>query len=216
LTALAALGFGSLVLIVLRADARRRRQALLAIGALCIVAAVAGPLVSQRTAQKFDQLRRGDWNGVLSYRGDGWRTALEIFGGHPWAGSGHGTFRAEFAEARLRLVAEGHPVAPASLNVHFANAHNDILEVAAELGVAGLVVLAWGAWCLFGALRRSRAEPHFAFAVGATAALGVLVLGYFPFETPLLAYPAILFLAWVFAATPGASTDPAANPAAAP
>jgi O-antigen ligase len=200
LTALAALGLGGLALILLRADARRRRQALFAVVAVVVVGAVAGPLVSQRTAQKFEQLRRGDWNGVLSYRGDGWRSALEIFGQHPLSGAGHGTFRAEFAEARLRLVAAGHPVAPASVNVHFANAHNDVLEVAAELGVAGLAALGWGLWELTGALRRSRS----AFAVAGTVALGVFAVGYFPFETPLLAYPALVFLAGVFAASPRA------------
>jgi O-antigen ligase len=208
LTAFVALGTGGLVLALLRLGRPARRGVVAALIVSLLAVAFIGPLVSTRTAQKRDQLLGGDWNAALSYRGDGWRAAIDILERHPLLGTGHGTFKAEFAEARLRLVDAGHPVSSANFNPHFANAHNDYLEVGAELGLLGLAALAWALLQLALAVRRiDRDRP---LAAAGCLSLGVMAFGYFPFETPLLAYPGIVFLAWVFARS---SVDAAAEKA---
>ena len=60
-----------------------------------------------------------------------------------------------------------------------------------------IAALACGLGVLVRAVSNTGADRP--LAVAGCAALAVMALGYFPFETPLLAYPAILFLAWVFA-----------------
>jgi O-antigen ligase len=84
------------------------------------------------------------------------------------------------------------------MQVVFANAHNEVLEAAAEWGVPGLAALAWALWVLFAALRRRdrRAEER-ALAWAGVAALAVLSLMAFPFRVALVAYPALLFLSGV-------------------
>ena len=74
-----------------------------------------------------------------------WREALWIFSHHPWLGAGFG----QFAWQHFTLVTKlSH--APAGL---FNNAHNLVLQFAAETGVAGLLLLfasvgwwGWQAW----------------------------------------------------------------------
>lgn len=205
LTAFVALGAGGLVLTLLRLGRAARQGVVAALVFGLLAVAFVGPLVSTRTAQKRDQLLGGDWNAALSYRGDGWRAAVDILERHPLLGTGHGTFKAEFAEARLRLVEAGHPVSSANFNPHFANAHNDYLEVGAELGLLGLAALAWALLQLALAVRRiDRDRP---LAAAGCLSLGVMAAGYFPFETPLLAYPGIVFLAWVFARSSAAAAS---------
>ena len=188
---------------------RRARLAVVLSLVLAIVAlSIAGPLASARAAEKRDQILRGEWNIALSYRGDAWLAAIDILQRNPLLGTGHGTFKSEFAEARLRRVEAGQPVSRANVNPHFANTHNDYLEVGAELGLIGLAALAWGLSELVRAV--ARAGPDRALAAAGSSAIAVLALGYFPFETPLLAYPAILFLAWVFSRSPASGTAEAA------
>ncbi len=156
-------------------------------------------------------MRAGDWNAVLSGRLDGWRTAAFLLAEHPLAGVGQGGFRAEFAPAKLALLDRGVPFYPDQPNASFANAHNELLEVGADLGWPGLAALAWGLGMLWAALRRLRDGEREAggsagetgagaLAWAGTAALAVLSIAQFPFRLALVAFPALLFLAWIFRA----------------
>ncbi|HVT18488.1 MAG TPA: O-antigen ligase family protein [Thermoanaerobaculia bacterium] len=203
---------------------RARALALLAgVAALLALLVVAVPPLRSRTAQKLRQAASGDWNAVLTGRLDGWRAAVWMLGRHPWAGVGHGAYRAEFVPAKLALLDRGVAFL-ADQRLNFANAHNELLEVAADCGFPGLLALAWGLAILFGALRRGResargagsaAVPPRAAARAATirsaaggegalawagsAALAVLCLAAFPWRLALVAFPALFFLAWVMA-----------------
>lgn len=226
--------------------------ALLAVGAVAAVPALRG-----RVAEKLSLARRGEWNHVLTGRLDGWRTALWMLEQHPWAGVGQGAFRAEFVPAKLALLDRG-AVFLSGEQQNFVNAHDEPLEVGADLGVPGLLALAWALAVVTAAARHrmpaaaggrlrvpvgggasgvpadgaapqvpatsaaSRApatgaaspapaaagDPDGgaarralgadgAFAAGGLVALGVLCLVDFPFRVALVAFPALLFLAWV-------------------
>ena len=94
-------------------------------------------------------MARGDWNSVLTGRLDGWRAAVWMFERHPLAGVGQGAYQPEFVPAKLALLDRGVLFFPALTQVGgFGNAHNEILEAAADWGIPGLLALAWGLWVL--------------------------------------------------------------------
>lgn len=208
LAALAAVALGTLIL-WLHVLPRRRAAVLLAAGAVAaLVVVMAVPPLRQRVVEKVGQARRGDLNAVLTGRLDGWYAAGWMLRQHPWTGVGHGAFRPEFIPAKLALLDQGIPFYSGQVLVVFGNAHNEILEAGAEWGWPGLVALAWALWVLLDALRRPAAAAGSdlpeavrardrGLAWAGTLALAVLSVAYFPFRVALIAFPALLFLAWV-------------------
>jgi O-antigen ligase len=180
---------------------RRRAVLLLAAGAAAgiLVVAVVSPL-RLRLLEKAQEMARGNWNSVLTGRFDGWRAAVWMFERHPLAGVGQGAYQAEFVPAKLALLDRGVVFFPGlTRGSSFANAHNEILETAADWGLPGLLALAWGLWVLLGALRRDSGETGAddrALAWAGAVALAVLSLVDFPFRIALVAFPALLFLSW--------------------
>ena len=160
-----------------------------------------------------DELRSGDWNATLTGRLDGWRPALEMFRQKPWTGTGLGTFRAEFADAKAGLLERGVEFFRQQQHPVFANAHSEPLEVAAELGLLGLAALGWGLWRLLGRLRRMRPgelelpAAELGLARGGTVALALMATLGFPFRVAIVAYPALVFLAWIFALPVGMEAE---------
>src|SRR5262249_23498353 len=69
----------------------------------------------------------------LAARVRGWRATMDIVADYPVIGSGLGTF----ADAWLRAY-------PPGTGKVWKEAHNDYLQVAAETGLAGTTLLAWG------------------------------------------------------------------------
>jgi O-antigen ligase len=198
LAALAALAVGSALL---WAFLLPRRQAALLFGggaALVLVLALAVAPLRVRIAAKAGQALSGDWNSVLTGRLDGWRAALWMIREHPWTGVGHGAYRPEYVPAMNALLDRGVQMYPIHMQPVFANAHNEYLEAVADWGLLGIAALAWGLWVLGSALRRGPQDGGQALAWAGVAALAVLSLVYFPFRIALLAFPALLFLSWVF------------------
>ncbi|MEM9291315.1 MAG: O-antigen ligase family protein [Acidobacteriota bacterium] len=212
LTALLAAALGSAIL--LGSELRRRvatgqLSGSRVMAALALVATALGVLVvfapplQERVEGKAKQLLRGQWDEVLTGRLDGWKAALYMAEENPLTGVGLGAYAAEFAPAKLDLLDSGVSFYRFNPQVMFVNAHNEYLEVAAELGLPGALALLWGLICL---LRRLRGagwqDPRtLALARSGVAALGVLALAQFPFRLALTAWPALLFLAWIFAAS---------------
>lgn len=180
-----------------------RRKALLAAASGVVVAAVLIALVGPlrvRVGEAIELARRGEVNTLLSGRLDGWRAAGLMLREHPATGVGHGAFLPEFAPAKLKLMERGVPFYAGHVQPMFANAHSEMLDVAAEWGIPGLVALAWALWLLVRALRRGNPpRDDRALAWAGTGALAVVASTYFPFRIALVAYPALLFLAWIFA-----------------
>ncbi len=146
-SAIAGVAAGTLVFWALRLSRRRAVIGALAIAALAggvvVMLSLVGPL-RERSLGKIDQIARGDWNSVLTGRLDGWRAALWMVEEHPLTGVGVGAYRTEFIPAKTALLREGVVFFADQMNVVFANAHNDLLEVAAETGLPGLAALLLG------------------------------------------------------------------------
>jgi O-antigen ligase len=197
---LAALAAGALVYAFGALPRRRLFAGLAAVLILGGVALVTVAPLRSRIAEKVQSISSGDWNALLTGRLDGWRAALLMWRENPWAGVGHGAYRPEFAPAKLELAQRGTRFYERHQQPVFANAHNEFLEVAADLGWPGLLALTWGLGVTgYAALRRAVAEPRDrALFCAGVAALGVLSLAYFPFRIALVAFPALLFLAWGF------------------
>jgi O-antigen ligase len=157
------------------------------------------PPLRSRVVDKARELQQGSLDALLTGRLDGWRVAAALLGEHPLAGVGHGAYRAEFARTKVALAAAGTPFFAGHLRPSFANAHNEVLEVGADLGWPGLLALAWAVAVAARALsRRGRGgSAADAALLGAGAvALALLCLAQFPFRVATLAYPWLAFLAW--------------------
>lgn len=200
LAAIAALLAGSLILWLILLPRRRTVPALAgAVGLAAVLILAVAPL-RERALEKGRQALQGDLNAVLTGRLDGWNAAAWMLREHPLTGVGHGGYRPEFIPAKTALMARGVDFYPGQNQVVFANAHNEILEAGADWGIPGLLALTWGLWGLLATLRRipGRGEPDTALAWAGVSALAVLSLAHFPFRIALIAYPAVLFLSWVF------------------
>jgi O-antigen ligase len=167
------------------------------LAAACLTMFVVTPL-RDRVIEKVSQLAHGDVNAALTGRLDGWRAAVDMLRRQPVTGVGYGGFRTAFAQTRLDLAARGVEFYPEQHQVMMATPHNEALSVAAELGVAGLVAVAWAVWSLGVALRRIRDGERRALAWSGASALGVLSLVWFPLHVAATAWPWLLFLAWTF------------------
>jgi O-antigen ligase len=210
---------GTLVFWGLRLSRRRARAGAIGVAALAggvvLMLALVGPL-RERSLGKIDQIARGDWNAVLTGRLDGWRAALWMVEEHPLTGVGVGAFRTEFIPAKTALLRDGVVFFAEQMNVVFANAHNDLLEVAAETGLPGLFALLFGLVLLARRLvrrqRREKARPgapaeaptgsaaatvSTALAWAGLVGIGVLSLANFPFRIAIALWPICLFLAWL-------------------
>lgn len=208
-SAIAAVAAGTLVFWALRLSRRRAviggvGLAALA-GAVVLMLALVGPF-RERSLAKVDQVARGDWNSVLTGRLDGWRAAVWMVEEHPLTGVGVGAFRTEFIPAKTALLREGVVFFADQMNVVFANAHNDLLEVAAETGLPGLAALLFGLALLARRLARRRqppadgspgADPATALAWAGVVGIAVLSLANFPFRIAIALWPTCLFLAWI-------------------
>jgi O-antigen ligase len=201
LTSLAALVAGSAVLWLLALPPRRAIAGTAgALAALALLLALAPPL-RQRVVEQRWQWEIGGMDSLLSGRLDGWRVAARLLRDHPLAGVGHGAFRAEFARTKLAMAAEGETFYTGHLSPSFANVHNEYLEVAADLGWPGLLVLAWGvgvAGVAAGRARRPAGRGPVALAWAGMVGLGVLALAYFPLRLGPVAFSWLALLAWTF------------------
>ena len=157
-SAIAGVAVGTIVFWGFQISRRRAALAVAAVaGALVLVLALVGPF-RERSLVKLAEVARGDWNSVLTGRLDGWRAAVWMVGEHPLTGVGVGAYRTEFVPAKTALLRDGVVFFVDQLNVVFANAHNELLEVAAETGWPGLAAFVFGLGMLVRRLLRRRAE----------------------------------------------------------
>ena len=202
MTALAALAIGSAAFWLAVLPRRRALAALGAAALLLLLAVGLMPPLRKKVAAAGRAVAAGNWSRALQGRTAGWRTAAWMAGRRPLTGVGHGAFAAEYAEARLALAERGVRFSAGERRM-FANAHNEYLEVAAEWGLPGLAALGWGLWLLIARLRRGlvRGPPRedAALAAAGVLALAVLAAAHFPFRLGVVAFPALLLLAWALA-----------------
>ncbi len=198
LAALAAVAAAAFVLggtVAFRTIGGRRTMAVASLAILATVL-VAGP-VRARVGRMADALGRGDVNAVLTGRLDGWRAAAAMTRAHPLTGVGQGGFRAAYADTRLALMDRGVPFFAEQDRVMFATPHNEALSVAAEQGWPGVAALAWALGVVGLAAARIRDRRDRLTAIAGLTALGTLSLAWFPMHVAAVAWPWLVFLAWV-------------------
>lgn len=151
---------GLAVYLWLCGDAATRRRSLLAI-AVAAAAALAAAAFLRTTAKVSDSARLALWESVA-----------RSIPRHPWLGEGPDSIQTLLR--RERTDAFVRALGPTKSQV---SAHNDILQVAATMGLIGLAAYAWllvGAWrCVSGAYREGRHRSAAAAIAGAAAGLFV-------------------------------------------
>lgn len=121
----------------------RRRSALAGAALAALVVGFALLTVTPAARQRLATLLTGPGDGSVSYRLDTARATLRLFLDAPLLGSGVGAF-----EDAVPPFKTGHG------DVRSTHAESDMLEFAAEAGLAGLLVLAAWAWLLWASFRR--------------------------------------------------------------
>lgn len=145
--------------------------------AIVIVLAVGAWLVTQSAGRY-----QASAKTALSVRVDLARIALQITERHPWFGAG----LAQFPSASMRFVTP-ELVAGFPETAHGENAHNNYLQVLAELGIVGFAALVWAVLVpIAGALRESAAsgDARLAAITGGLVALLTSALAGHPWLTP--------------------------------
>jgi O-antigen ligase len=204
LVPIAALAAGSLVFWCLQPRGRVLHGWAAAVAATLLLAGVLVSPLGTRLATEWRELRMGEVQDVLSGRLDGWRAGLHIGRESPLLGTGPGTYRAEFAGAKLALLDRGVDFyAGHGYASHFDHAHSEPIEVFSDLGVAGLLASAWLMFCLVRAASSKERRGDRALGLALLAAFVVLAAFWFPLRTALVLWPYVVAGAWLFGPSQG-------------
>lgn len=183
ISAVLALAFGAAVLAWRALPRARRVPALAALACVSVVLVLATPL-RQRLAETQDALRAGNAIWLGSGRAAGYASALAMFAAHPVTGVGFGLFEANSFRYLSRdvLAERGHAL---GLETAFGDAHNDLLQHAAETGTIGVALALLGVVL---ALRwRGPAHAPEVPASALLAAAAVVALTQFPLHLAAVA-----------------------------
>ena len=191
LTAMLAVVAGALVLAWRRVPATRRRLLLAAALAVVLVVFAVTPL-SQRVRAAINEARGGGLLWLGSGRAAGYAAAAAMLGAQPATGVGFGLFEANsFRFQSPDALAERGRVL--GLVTGFGDAHNDLLQYAAETGLIGLMFaaagLVWAVW------HRSRGDGAVVAGWQLAAAALVLALTQFPLHLAAVASQWVLLAA---------------------
>lgn len=164
----------------------------------------------------------GGWQQVLGNnqaeaRAREWWICLQMVGENPWTGVGLNSYKAAWPHYRAAhtrwTLARRYPgqEIPSPNGPRFTRAHNEWLQILAELGLPGGLVLVAGLVALIRWLISTlgslapREIKHRLFMAAGLAALGVLSLVSFPWHLPATCLGAALLLAGLF---PAEGNDP--------
>lgn len=195
-TGVLALAGGAAVVALVLLPGRRTRWLVAAGAAAAVVALAAALLVADRPTQTLNQL--------LTYRLAPWAAAVEMAGERPALGWGAGSFGAEYAP---HVMAAEVRWQTRLVNPHlagsYAEAHNDVLQGMAELGLpAILLLLAAAGLAVWPLLRAPAGDPERAAVLATLAAGALAAVAWFPLQRPAVAILLLVALgrAWRLAA----------------
>lgn len=143
--ALSALAVGLALWMVAALSAAPKSRKMVAAGAALVVLAgglgvASNDQLRARFKQRLELARAGDWDNLLSARYQVWLTAREMLRARPFLGHGLGSYGSIFHEfwPKARASAE---IPLQYLGTSFAaQAHNEYLQLASELGLVGLAL----------------------------------------------------------------------------
>lgn len=188
-----------------------RRIRLIAL--ILVLLGVIGVFSYGPTRERFVSLQgplvRGDFSALTSNRVPAALATFNMFRDRPLLGLGPGVFPQHYMTYRL-ATEEGHPEFILVARDNFGEAHNDHLQVLAETGIFGyLILLAFLIAIALLTLRRPPSEDlandervrfATAYALPAVAAFAALALGQFPIQLTAASvtytYAAALCFAW--------------------
>jgi O-antigen ligase len=142
LTAIGSLTVAFGVLVV-RWNRRRGLAVLLAVVAAAVIGSVAYSPMRLRLQFLGEAIQDGRWGRVVSGRLFPFYTALRMFQDHPLTGVGPGCFKFLYMPYAIE-AADHHPRVAAlsgTQRVNFGETHNDHLQVLAEVGAPGYLLL---------------------------------------------------------------------------
>lgn len=187
LVAIGLLGMGCVAIL----RSKRAWVVVIVLAAVTISAVFAGPLRS-RIESEWAQLQDGNWYNLLSAREDGWTAAVTMVESSPVLGVGAGNYSREFFPARTIWLDHNQSVGRrGELATHFEWAHNDPLQLTAELGLLGAV------WMIFFIVALARSGPlGEPIVILAALAWTPFLLLHYPTHLAIGLIPAILVLAF--------------------
>jgi len=182
-TAVVALALGAAVLAWRALPRARRVPALAALACVSVVLVLATPL-RQHVSDTAAALHSGNAIWLGSGRAAGYASAVAMFAAHPLTGVGFGLFEANSFRflSRDALATRAQVL---GLETGFGEAHNDLLQHAAETGAIGLALAAAGVVLAVGG--GARARSMVAPAASLLAAAAVLALAQFPLHLAAIA-----------------------------
>ena len=140
LSAAIALACGGGVLLWRLLPRRLRLPAAAGVAVVMAAAAFVGPL-APRVKSAVNEFRRGGWTSIGSGRGAGYAAALGMVAARPLTGVGFGLFESNsFAFQDEDVLARRARML--RLETAFGQAHNDVLQHAAETGLLGVLLVA--------------------------------------------------------------------------
>jgi O-antigen ligase len=155
--------------------------------------------VATRLSEAVEQLTAGNVHGAMSFRTQPYFAAWGMFLDHPFTGVGPGCYGFWYVPYSIRFF----PRHPEFMEIpeHFAEAHNDHMQLLATAGLPAYAIFCAALWCLASARKTTGAGPRAAFArafaAPATVAIAVVSAGLFPLE---LAAPTCVILYFAAAA----------------
>jgi O-antigen ligase len=229
LTALAAAALGVLALFVLNTwlfvfgpQRTHRRTWLVLLSVMLIFAAgvalfgVKSSRFHARLVTLSEDFRQGNWARLTSYRAPifsiTWRMARE----HPVWGLGLHSFETDFYDAKLRYLPGERITMAGSIESTHRQTHNEYLQVLAEVGAIGLLILAAGLaailWRGVRGIFKSADFERCCLLIAATAGLVTLLVSALSFFPAHLALTSV-WIALVIASVAGlAESEPEAEP----
>jgi O-antigen ligase len=191
LTAVLALAIGAAVLLWRRVNSRRRIAVLVAAIAVTLVLFAATPL-AQRVRSAVREARSGGALWLGSGRAAGYAAAASMIAARPITGVGFGLFEANsFRYQSPDALAERGRVL--GLVTGFGDAHNDLLQHAAETGIVGVLLAAAG--LALAVRHRTRDDEPLVTAPPLVAAALLLTLTQFPVHLAAIASQWVLLAA---------------------
>jgi O-antigen ligase/Tfp pilus assembly protein PilF len=86
-----------------------------------------------------------------------WRLAWEMLKDHPVLGVGLGNYKLEFLDYKAKLIRSSWEQRVYDFYIpRSAQAHNEYIQIAAEMGSLGILALIWVAWSLFAVIKSIR------------------------------------------------------------